>query len=177
MIPIHSCATVNAWRSNPALWGSFQLPHHPSLVYQPANTPSHPPLHQNRGFWQQITPAHSVYETKVLLRGDLCIKVYYNTSANNVGSIYGCAGQPPFCFCLSLSHVGLSNFNVLFVYEQVMERPVTAEQMVMLSPGETRATLVQGELGDLTRLEAMFFYCILFTCLWNEPYKFKLQPK
>lgn len=82
-----------------------------------------------------------------------------------MGSIYGCVGQPPFCVCLSLLHVGLSNFNVLFVYEQVMERPVTAEQMVMLSPGETRATVVQGELGDLTRLEAVFFYCILFTCL------------
>lgn len=165
-----SYATVKTQRLNPALWGSFQLPHHPSLVYKPAITSPHPALHQRRGCWQQITPAHSVCETRVLPRGNPCVResITMHVPAG-WGLIYGCVGQPLFCFFPSLLHIGLGNTNVLFVHEWVRERPGTAEQMVMLSPGETRAIPAQGELGDLALSEAMFFYCILFMCWWNEP--------
>lgn len=59
--------------------------------------------------------------------------------------------------------------NVLFVHEWVWERPGAAEQMAMLSPGETRAGAARGELGDLARSAAVFSYCIPFMCWWNDP--------
>lgn len=40
----------------------------------------------------------------------------------------------------------------------VRERPGGAEQMVLLSPGETRAMPAQGETGNLAHVEAVLFY-------------------
>lgn len=95
LTPSH--ATVKAWRSNPALWGSFYLPHHPPLVYKSAIASPHPAIHQRRGCWHQITPAHSV--RLCLLRGNPCITGSITKHAPaGWGLIYGGVGQPPFCF-------------------------------------------------------------------------------